>query len=287
MSQNGYFKSFPIITYEGVQAVDITERVVFLKNILKNPYLFYPYDLADNERADQFSNRYYGDSYKSWILYLGNQMTDPYYEWYMSQDVFNQFIEKKYGSVQLAQQKTKYFENNWYNGTTLGINGYDALVPSLIKYWQPVYGYNGKLLSYERKPISQTINTNNIRSYTVANNSFKNDEICTISFNSNTSGQGQVLSVANNVLFLQHTNGNTIGTITSNSYIYGQESTVNTQISTQANVANNLLPEEDIYWSPVSYFDYETAKNEYNKSIIVFDSAYSANVVSALKSELK
>lgn len=282
-----YFSAFPIINYEGVQAVDITERVVFVNSVLKNPYLFYPYDLAENERADQFSNRYYNDSFKSWILYLGNQITDPYYEWYLSQDQFNKFIEAKYGSTILAQNKIKYYENNWYIGTPLGINGYDALLPTLIKYWEPVYGFHNNIISYKRKQTDQTINTNAIRSYTVATNTFTHDEVLNIVFDANNIGSGQVLAIANNEVFIQHVSGVTIGNITSNSYIYGTESFVNTSFTSSSNVANNLLPEEDVYWNPVSYYDYENAKNEYNKSILVFDNKYSANVVSSLKSLLK
>ena len=70
MSQDKYFNNFPIITYNSKPAVDITKRVVMLNYALKNPYLFYPYEIIANERPDQFSNRYYEDQYKSWILYL-------------------------------------------------------------------------------------------------------------------------------------------------------------------------------------------------------------------------
>lgn len=292
MTQNRYFINFPIINYNSVNAVNITERVVFLNNALKNPYIFYPYDITDNERAEQFTNRYYGDSYKSWILYLGNQMTDPYYDWYMNTDDFNGFINLKYGSVQLAQSKIKYYENNWYNGGSIAVNIYDDLPNSLLKYWEPVYGNMNNINSYQRKMLPQTITTNSVRSYTVSNTLFLTDEVVNIVFNNNYSGQGQIVSVNANTdtIYVQHVSGTTLSnnivTISGNSYIYGQESNVNTVFTTTNDVIDNLLPEEVIYWSPVSYYDYETAKNEYNKSIIVLDSAYAANVANSLKNLL-
>lgn len=286
MAKNSYFINFPLISYQGSPSVDIMERVVFLDETLKNPFLFYPYDVADEERPDQFANRYYGDSYKSWILYLSNQMIDPYYEWYMTQEVFYKFIIKKYGSIQAATNKITYYENNWYMGETLNVNGFDALLPTLIKYWEPVYGNNNKIAYYKRKQTSQSVNTNRIASYTVSSNSFIKDEICSINFDSSHIGQGQVLSTANNVLFLKHLSGYYNTTVSANSYVFGTESMTNTHISSVSSVADNLLPEEEVYFTPVSYIDYENAKNEYNKSILVYDVAYSANLVNSLKTLL-
>jgi len=297
MAQSRYFTNFPTITYQGTQALDITERVVFLNNALKNPYLFYPYDITDDERADQFCNRYYNDSYKSWILYLSNQITDPYHEWYMSQDVLADLINTKYQSVnancnisgyQLAQQKIKYYHNNWYQSENISVSEFDALPGTLINYWEPVYGYNNNVVEYKRKQEDQSIVTNKIISYSIANTGFIKDEICNIVFDNNNLGQGQVASVSNNTLYVQHTSGTTVSAISNNvSYIYGQESQTNTYFYSANVIANNLLPEEEIYWAPVYYFDYENAKNESNKSIKVLDSAYSSNVANTLKSLLK
>ena len=297
MAQSRYFINFPTITYNSTQAVDITERVVFLNNALKNPYLFYPYDISDDERPDQFANRYYSDSFKSWILYLSNQFTDPYYEWYMPQDILGDFINTKYQSAsancttpgyQLAQQKIKYYQNNWFQSENISVSDFDALPGTLIKYWEPVYGYNSSIIAYQRKQDDQTIVTNAIVSYFVANTGFINDEICNIVFDNNNVGQGQVVSVANNILYIQHTSGTTLANISNNiSYIYGQESQTNTYFYSANSVANNLLIEEQIYWTPVYYFDYENAKNESTKSIKVLDSAYSANIANTLKNLLK
>ena len=91
MSQDRYFNNFPVINYSNTAAVDITKRIVFLNNVLKNPYLFYPYEIDSYERAEQFSYRYYSDQYKDWVVYLGNQVVDPYYEWYLDYETFKQF----------------------------------------------------------------------------------------------------------------------------------------------------------------------------------------------------
>ena len=46
-----YFDKFPVITYNDNKVVDITNRVALLDRVSRNPYIFYPYDLSDQERA--------------------------------------------------------------------------------------------------------------------------------------------------------------------------------------------------------------------------------------------
>lgn len=291
MSQDKYFNNFPIITYNSKPAVDITKRVVMLNYALKNPYLFYPYEIVANERPDQFSNRYYDDQYKSWILYLSNNMVDPYYEWYLNHDEMTYFLAKKYSNVDLSMQKIKHYICNWEGDSNISISRYDSLLPTLKKYWDPDYQNSNKIMSYKRKQIDQILNTNSIRAYAVSNTSFIKDEIVDIVFDTNNTGSGQILSTANSKIYVQHTSGvtlaNNLVTITGSSHIYGQESKVNTAFTSSTNIIDNLLPEEEVYWSPMTYYDYETNKNEYNKTLKVLDKAYSKQVSNNLKEFLK
>ena len=283
---SSYFSNFPIVTYGNNQAVDITERVIFRDKTLNNPYVFYPYDLTNDERADQFANRYYNDSYKSWILYLGNNITDPYYGWYLSKDQFDKFIQLKYNSISDAQQKIICYENNWYNSSNISVSDFDALPDSLVKYWNPVYGSYNNIIEYSRKESNNTITTNAINSYNVNSNTFIIDEICSINFDDNTIGKGQVKTISNNVLYLQHLSGYTNSNTNANSYIYGSESQTNSIFYNVSVIANALLPEEVVYWSPVSYYDYESNNNEFNKSIKVLDSDYATYATKSLQSLL-
>lgn len=291
MAIDRYFNNFPIIEYNSRPAIDITKRVVMLNYVLKNPYLFYPYEILENERADQLSNRYYDDQYKSWILYFSNNMVDPYYEWHLSEHEFEKFIIKKYGNIELATEKVKHYISIWENQDNISVSRYDSLLPTLKKYWTPDYQNSNKIMSYKRKQINQTLNTNSIRSYSVSNTSFVHDEIVDIVFDTNNTGRGQILSTANSKIYVQHTSGVTLPNntifITGSSYIYGQESTVNTAFTTATNIVDNLLPEEQVYWTPMSYYEYENSINAYNKTLKVLDKAYSKQVADNLKEFLK
>jgi len=286
-----YFDKFPTITYANNQVLDITERVIFADNTLTNPYVYYPYDIDFEERPDQFCYRYYGDQYYSWLLYLSNQVVDPYYDWYLTQDQFNSFIELKYGSVDIAQEKIKYYRTNWETGNTLNLSGYEALPASLMHYWTAQYDLNGNIMNFTRSNNDIIVNTNNIRAYNVSNTSFKIDEICYINFDTNNIGKGQVLFTSNTQVYLQHTSGVTLSNtsvhITGSSYIYGMESNVNTAFTTAYNYADTLSNEEAVYYSPVTYYEYENEKNESNKSIQVLDQPYASKVANILKNLLK
>jgi len=281
-----YFSKFPKIQYGNNYVVDITRRVVLMDKISGNPYAFYPYDIASEERADQFSYRYYEDQFKSWLVYLTNQITDPYYEWYLTQPQLDEFIEKKYGSIQTAQQKIKYYKNNWENVENISVSQYNSLTDDSKYYWEAVYG-NGSITSYKRKKIDLTATTNKVVSYAVSNTSFVNNEICKIVYNSNYVGYGQVASAANNYLYLQHVYGTYSSNVAGTCYIYGTESKVNTAFTSVSVVANNIPDSEFVYWKPVTYYDYEFDKNEYNKSIKVMDSKFAQQASDNLKNLLK
>jgi hypothetical protein len=287
-----YFDKFPLVYYSNNFVVDITRRVALLESVSTNPYAFYPYDIEDNERADQFCSRYYDDAYKSWVIYLGNKIADPYYEWYLQNNEFYEYLEKKYGSVYNAQQKIKFYRNDWETEQTISTSEYNALPFSMKKYWEPEYGTGSSILNYKRKQIDWTVNTNKLVSYQVSNTSFIKDEICEIKIESETLGKGQFVSTVNSsAIYLQHVSGAFIDTIdlqlNSNSYVHGTESGANTIVTNITAVANNISEEETIYWKAVTYLDFEAERNEYNKSIRVIDKDLQYVVVDNLTDLLK
>ena len=275
MFPDKYFDKFPIIIYSNNSVVDITKRVALLDRVSKNPYVFYPFDLSGQERADQLSNRYYEDSYKSWVFYLSNKIMDPYYEWYLSEAELIEFVEKKYGSIVDAQEKIKFYRNDWENKDPISVSAYDALSEDMKKYWNPAYSVGSKILNYVRKEVDWSTNTNKVISYAVSNSNYIVNEICNIRLQGEELGRGQVVWSSNTHLYLQHVFGTfyTSDTVTlsSNSYVYGIESKANSVITSISAISNNIAEDEIIYWKPITYYEYETEKNEYNKSIRVMD----------------
>jgi hypothetical protein len=91
-----YFENFPIVDYDGKKVRDITRRNSFLKSVSTNPMLYLPYTVKQNERAEDVAEFYYGSVDYVWLVYMANQIIDPYYEWPMDEETFNKYIIAKY-----------------------------------------------------------------------------------------------------------------------------------------------------------------------------------------------
>lgn len=282
-----YFEKFPIVQYSNTTVVDITKRTVMLDKVYNNPFVFYPYEINSYERADQLSEHYYKDPFQSWIIYFANKITDPYYEWYLHEDEFIEYVSKKYGSYEIANQKIKYYRNDWVNKEDIEVSSYDALPENNKKYWEPVLGNNNKIISYKRIKQDWLTSTNKIISYAVSNTSFTKDEIVNIVFDNSHKGKGQVAGFTDTYLYVQHVSGyyqisDTVS-ITSNSYIYGTESQVNTAFTSVSNISSNINESEEVYWKAVSHYEYEDERNQYNKTVRVLDKDFSQTISNNLR----
>jgi hypothetical protein len=291
MTTDKYFDKFPVVNYANNLVVDITKRVTLLDRVSRNPYFFHPFEIGSDERADHLSHRYYEDSYKSWLVYLTNNITDPYYEWYLSAREFDEFIEKKYGSIYKAENKIKHYRNDWESNTTIQSSEYEALPASKKKYWNPTYDAASNVLNYTRKPLDWITRTNKVVSYAVNQTNFIIDEICNIVLAENYVGKGQVAAIRGNRVYLQHVSGafdtSTEVGLSSSSYIYGTESETTANVSAVTLIASSISEEELIYWKPITYYQYEFEKNEYNKTIRLIDSSQAAVAVDNLTTLLE
>jgi len=294
-----YFDKFPLTTYNGQTVVDITRRTTFLNKVYNNPNLYYLYDVKPGERADNISSRYFNDPYMSWILYMSNGVIDPYYDWYMDSTSFSNFITTKYGSIARAMNKVKFYRNNWADDTSaISVDTYNSLAAAIQDYYIPDYGNDPSssiVLRYYRKKIDWVLKTNAVAAFTfnTQTQSFVNDEVVNIHYDNNNTGKGQVCYSNSTYVALQHLNGvTTTGTITGSSYIYGTESNVNTSITSASLVSNNIPMgissgiSETLFWSPVTYYDYETEMNENNKAIRALNPAYTAQLNTEMKNLL-
>jgi hypothetical protein len=285
-----YFEKFPIIRYNGIPIRNITERATVLNSVYNSPVFYYSYDIQQGEHPDEIADRYYQDEYMGWVLHITNKVVDPYYDWYLDQATFDDFIIKKYGSLKNATTKIKYYRNNWYaNEGTISVSAFDNLYPTVKRFYEPIYAdvlFSTTPLAYRRKQIDWKLTTNAIVQYTVNGSSFIKDEIVDVYNNTTIIGSGQVCGKSSSLLIIQHTSGN----VTENGalhYVMGRESQTKILYTNATLITNNIPANESTYWSPVYYYDYETEINEKNKSIQVLKKQYSGQIAGELKALLK
>lgn len=114
----GYFSYFPRIPYTleddntNTQfIVNILARSKFLKEISDQAAAYYEYSIQDNETAEIIADKLYGDPNRHWIILLFNKITNPLYEFPMSNYTFEEFMYSKYGqTIGEAQSTLHHYE---------------------------------------------------------------------------------------------------------------------------------------------------------------------------------
>lgn len=86
--------------------VNITRRIGLNQVIQSRKASFYNYSIEEGERPDMIAHRYYDDASLDWIIWLTNDIHDPYFQWPMDTYTFDLYIRDKYGSLAEAQAQT-------------------------------------------------------------------------------------------------------------------------------------------------------------------------------------
>lgn len=143
-----YFDSLPKIikTTNGVSVLmtDLMARCSIIPEILKNPLLYYDYDIQDGDTPDIVAYKYYGNSYRYWIVLFANQITDPQWDWPLSSNSFDSYVDNKYqdfdpySTVYQYEKTITQFDattqTTTVNNIVIDENTYDNLNPSVNTY---------------------------------------------------------------------------------------------------------------------------------------------------------
>lgn len=286
-----YFTKFPNTVYNDVTCTDITKRVAISQKILRRKNVFYLYEIENNLRPDQVSEFYYTDPAYEWLIYLQNEIVDPYYGWYVSEDDFNNMIIEKYGSYETALKKIKHYQLEWF-GELPEINSsyYNNNLPNVLKkYYTPDYSSGASVISYKIREEDWTVNTNkimklNLNSF-VSGNSFTTGEILNIKQNYSSSvisSNAEVVVANSTVLTIKHVDGD----VPNNYYVVQSSTNTIAQYSNSQVIVQNIPSNETIYWTPISYYEYERRKNEKNKTIRLLDSNFALEAAETLRVKL-
>jgi hypothetical protein len=285
-----YFSKFPKTVYNNVTCLDITRKVKIDDSILRKPNIFYSYEIQNNLRSDQVSEYYYDDPTYDWLIYLQNEIVDPYYGWYLSEDDFSKMIQNKYGSYENAVKRIKYYQLNWADlDLEITKSFYDNNLPySLRKYYTPNFAVGNTIISYTIRNEDWIANTNKLIQFNinyVSGNSYTSGEVIDIKSNYNNqiaNGGGEAISSNSSTIILKNISGDT----TNNYYLVGETSNTIAQISSSQILSENITAAEAVYWIPVSYHEYEKSKNEQKKTIRLIDSNYALNAAEQLRKKL-
>ena len=265
-----YFDRFPVVDYDGKIVKNILARVDFTEQSKKEIYSNFQFTLEEGfERPDLLSYNYYGSSQFDWMIYLTNNIVDPYYDYYKSTEDFKKYIDNKYGSTANARVIIKFYRNGWHTDERLiTVAQFEALQAdetlNLRKYWKPKLTNIGAILGYERIKEDWIVSTNKILSLTLTASPTQfqvGDRVSQTS--TGASATIDYIDLENNSLTVKHVNGTFV---------------VNTAegIKTITPIKQNISDAETEYWYAVNAYDDEKETNELKRNIFVLKSSYLA-----------
>lgn len=277
-----YFTKFPLVEYNNRSVLDISRNVRLKNDIRKNASLFYPYELTAGLRADMLAYSYYNDAHEDYLIYLTNGIVDPYYGWYLSENEFNDFIVSKYGTFEKAVTTIRHWALSWGDiDEEIPTSFYNNNLPNVLKkYYLPRFGYSANILSFVRKPADWTVNTNRILTATGTMNGnatfSTNDAVTFVS-----GGKGTLVWANTTQFMIQHIQGNcSPSVLTANGG-------ANANVTSVSTTAVNISLDEEIYWKPVTYFEWETNRNEEKKSIYLMDANFALEASEDIRKKLR
>ena len=88
--------------------VNLMARCSVIPDILNNPLVYYSYDIQEGDTPEIIAYKYYGDSYRYWIVLYVNQILDPQWQWPLQSSVLESYILDKYNFN--AKATTHHYE---------------------------------------------------------------------------------------------------------------------------------------------------------------------------------
>lgn len=289
-----YFNKFPNTYYSNTLVKDITKRATLNPELRNNIELYTPYEVNPNLRADEISHAYYGDSYLDWLIYISNDIVDPYFGWPLTDEQLQNLIISKYTTVELAQEEIKFWRVDWHSHaeTEITKSFYDNnLIYVLKKYYTPTYNKRGEIVGYKRKNEEWKVNTNKIIRFTINSSindtTFEEDEKVSFKYNGEIVGNGNIIQSNSTTITLQHIFGNTTANSTHFMDVIGQSSNAQANCNEIELLVQNIPTDEFIYWEHVTAYDYEIEKNESRKIVGLLNSEYALEASEELRIKFK
>ena len=161
-----YFRQVPEFEYvnrtsDGKSIGDFTvvknlfKRVKIREDILKNLAYFTQYQIEGDDRPDNVAFKVYGDETFDWVVLLSNNITNVQTEWTLTQQAFNDFLIKKYGSIEKVNNIHHYETRELKNDSG------EIVVPKGLKVQK-----NFKTEYFDRKRDGYVIRVNEVDAIT-------------------------------------------------------------------------------------------------------------------------
>lgn len=287
-----YFDKFPLVSYSNNVVKNIIARVNITEQTRKDINANFDFVLTDGaSRADIVSNSYYGSPWYDWVLYLNNQIVDPYHDYYVSEDNLKKLIIAKYSSIEAAQQRILHYRNNWaIDDGEIDVDVYNGLSGKLKKYYKPKVNLNNQVISYTRLQEDWIRSTNKTLELTIDPEYISSYAIDDIISQTSTGAKATVkqIDTNKNIVTVQHVSG---VFATSAAITNINAGPIEQYLDTDGQYKNRYLwqtitDDEASFWEPVTAYDYETEQNVLKRYISIIKSEYITDIDKLLQLQM-
>ena len=287
-----YFDKFPLVSYSNNVVKNILARVDFTSQTKNDINSSFDFVLEDTiSRPDLLSHSYYSSPFYDWVIYLNNNIIDPYHDYYVSEDNIHKLIVAKHGSIETARKKIVHYRNNWaIDDGVIDTSIYDNLSGKLKKYYKPNISNTNQILNYSRHQEDWIRTTNKIVELTMAEGYVSNYSINDIISQTSSEASATIKSIdtTNNILTVQHITGEfetsaailAVNTGPTEQYLDSDGTYKNRKLW------ENISDDEASFWEAVSAYDYETEQNALKKYINIIKSEYLTDIDKILQSQM-
>lgn len=110
-----YFNTLPKLIKtdakgNSILLTNLMARASLVSSLMTSPAVYYRYDIQEGDTPEIIAYKYYGDSYRYWIVLFINQIVDPQWQWPMSTSVFQDYLEQKYGPTYPFTSTVHHYE---------------------------------------------------------------------------------------------------------------------------------------------------------------------------------
>jgi hypothetical protein len=147
-----YFETLPKVIYNdpvlGQKLLtNLMARVSMMPQTLQNPLVFYPYDIQEGDTPEIIAYKYYGDSYRYWMVLFANQIMDPQWQWPIDNLTLDNYLSDKYPNTNVDTTIHHYLKTvtsvdntsrtSTITETIIDLTAYNALAKTTISYTLP------------------------------------------------------------------------------------------------------------------------------------------------------
>lgn len=131
-------------------------RAAIARNVFSQISAFYPYVVKEELRPDQVAEFYYGDPHYAYLVWLSNDIIDPFFQWPLTDAQLNRVVAQRYGDLETARGTIIHYKHPERSYLMTPVT-YAHTDPTLLTDWTPVYAYDYEVELNDRRRTIQLV----------------------------------------------------------------------------------------------------------------------------------